>query len=178
MRIIAGSLKGRRLFTPKDRAIRPTSDRVRESLFSILGARVVNAQFLDLFCGVGACGIEALSRGAAHATFVDESRESLRLVRQNLEKCGVAVQSMVMQGRIPEDLRSSMPPFHIIFADPPYTYTLYESLLTAIVARSLLLPGGLVVIETSRACTLPDQVSSLHKTDCRIYGDTALSFFS
>ena len=178
MRIIAGSLKGRRLFTPKDRAIRPTSDRVRESLFSILGARVVDAQFLDLFCGVGACGIEAISRGAAHVTFVDESRESLRLVRQNLEKCGIAVQGMVVQGRIPEDLRDSMPPFHLIFADPPYAYTGYEALLAAIQDKGLLLPGGLVILETARACVLPDGVSSLRKSDCRVYGDTALSFFS
>lgn len=178
MRIIAGSLKGRKLFTPKDRAIRPTSDRVRESLFSILGARVIDAQFLDLFSGVGACGIEALSRGAAHATFVDDSREALRLARQNLEKCGVSIQAMVMQAHLPQGLPRAMPPFTIIFADPPYDYDRHENLFEVIADRSLLLPGGLLVVETSQSRELPAQLSGFTRTDRRVYGDTALSFFS
>ncbi len=178
MRIIAGSLKGRRLFTPKDRAIRPTSDRVRESLFSILGERMRGAQFLDLFCGAGACGIEALSRGANHVTFVDESHEATRLVRRNLALCGVEIQGMVVQAHIPEGLRRDMPPFHLVFADPPYNYPAYEALLVALVENRLLLPGALIILETSRFCDLPDQVVSLRKTDCRVYGDTSLLFFS
>lgn len=178
MRIIAGSLKGRKLFTPKDRAIRPTSDRVRESLFSILGARVIDAQFLDLFSGVGACGIEALSRGAAHTTFVDDSREALRLARQNLEKCGVSIQAMVMQAHLPEGLPRAMPPVTIIFADPPYDYDRHENLFQVIADRSLLLPGGLLVVETSQSRELPAQLSGFTRTDRRVYGDTALSFFS
>ncbi|HOC69450.1 MAG TPA: 16S rRNA (guanine(966)-N(2))-methyltransferase RsmD [Candidatus Hydrogenedentes bacterium] len=178
MRIIAGDFKGRRLFTPRNRDIRPTSDRVRESLFSILGERVRNAQFLDLFCGVGACGIEALSRGAAHATFVDASREALDLARRNLALCGVEISGMLIQAQIPEDLRRPMPPFHLVFADPPYTFPAYEALLEVLVKNRLLLPDARVIIETSRFRSLPDQVSSLCKIDHRVYGDTALSFFS
>ncbi len=178
MRIIAGTLKGRRLFTPKDRTIRPTSDRVRENLFNILGNRVQNAQFLDLFCGVGACGIEALSRGADHVTFVDESREALQLVRRNLAVCDVAIQGMVIQTSLPDGLCRPMPPFHLVFADPPYTYPAYESLLAALVNHNLLLPDARVILETSRFCELPEHVSTLRKVDYRIYGDTALSIFT
>lgn len=178
MRIIAGSLRGRRLFTPKDRSIRPTSDRVRENLFNILGERVRDAQFLDLFCGAGGCGIEALSRGAAHVTFIDQARDALQLVKRNLEMCDITLKSMVIQARIPQDLPHSMPPFHLIFADPPYTYSGYDTLLAEIAAKSLLLPGGRIILETSRACILPDRIASFSQTDRRIYGDTALSFFS
>jgi 16S rRNA (guanine966-N2)-methyltransferase len=178
MRIIAGSLKGRRLFTPKDRAIRPTSDRVRENLFNILGNRVKGSHFLDLYCGVGACGIEALSRGAAHATFVDESRDALNLVQRNLDLCGVAIQGMLIHASIPERLNRPMPPFHIIFADPPYGYNAYESLLVTIKTKCLLLPDGIVIVETARSDELPDQTGALNKIDRRVYGDTALSFFT
>ena len=178
MRIIAGTLKGRRLFTPKDRDIRPTSDRVRENLFNILGPAIQGAQFLDLFCGSGACGIEALSRGAAHATFIDESREALKLVQRNLEHCDVTVQSMVMQARIPQELNRPMPPFHLIFADPPYGYASYELLLEVLSTRSLLLPGGTVILETARTQALPERMASLQRTDQRRYGDTSLSFFT
>lgn len=177
MRIIAGSLKGRKLFTPKDRSIRPTSDRVRENLFNILNARVPNARFLDVFCGVGACGIEALSRGAAYAAFVDESREALRLVRQNVEKFGISAQTTLIPAHLPEGLPRLLPPFHIIFADPPYAYNDYKSLFDAIMDRSLLLPGGLLIIETSRTRTLPMELSGLNQIDRRMYGDTALTFF-
>ena len=85
---------------------------------------------------------------------------------------------MLLQARIPEDLRRPMPPFHLVFADPPYTYPAYEALLTALVENRLLLPDARVIVETSRSCLLPDQIAALRKIDHRVYGDTALSIFS
>nr|MBP7869765.1 RsmD family RNA methyltransferase [Candidatus Hydrogenedentota bacterium] len=115
---------------------------------------------------------------AAHATFVDASREALDLARRNLALCGVEISGMLIQAQIPEDLRRPMPPFHLVFADPPYTFPAYEALLEVLVKNRLLLPDARVIIETSRFRSLPDQVSSLCKIDHRVYGDTALSFFS
>ncbi|MFA7692321.1 MAG: 16S rRNA (guanine(966)-N(2))-methyltransferase RsmD [Candidatus Hydrogenedentes bacterium] len=178
MRIVAGSLKGRRLLTPQNKLIRPTSDRVRENLFNILGVRVIDTHFLDLYSGVGACGIEALSRGAAHATFIDNAPEALKLVRRNLEKCDVAIQAMVIQAHLPDGLPRSMPPFSIIFADPPYADDQQERLLEAIAERNLLLPDGRIIIESGRRDPLPEQAACYRRVDQRIYGESCLSFFA
>lgn len=179
MRIISGEFKGRKLTPPRDFSIRPTSDRIRENLFNILGARVRGAQFLDLFCGTGACGIEALSRGAAYAVFVDLSQEAMHLVKKNLKACKAETHAQFISGKIPDVLTvRPMPPFDIIFADPPYAFTEWHNLFEVICTQHLLVSGGMLIIESSSKTILPESFFSLHSVDHRIYGDNALTFFS
>jgi len=123
MRIVGGSARGRRLLAPRDSTVRPTSDRVREALFNILGARVDGVRVLDLFAGTGALGIEALSRGAAHCAFVESSPAALRLIAGNLEDAGLAGRATVLRGNVFRQrtrLRRAGAAFDIVFADPPY----------------------------------------------------------
>lgn len=178
MRIIAGSAKGRRLLAPGNRAIRPTGDRMRESLFSILMPRIAGARFLDLFCGSGANGIEALSRGAAHATFIDDNAEALRITRHNLEVCRLAVDSQVIKASIPAQMERQPRPFDIIFADPPYAWQHYDALLTAVIEKGFFEPGGLIILETARDANLPEKVGILCQQQRRRYGESALIFFA
>ena len=127
MRVIAGTLKGRVLKTPAWEGLRPTSDRLRETLFNVLAASVAGARVLDAYAGTGAIGIEALSRGAAHVTFVDADRRAQALVAENLARCGIAEGYAIIRataGRAFETLRRdpSFVPFDIILLDPPYDH--------------------------------------------------------
>lgn len=178
MRIIGGTAKGRRLFSPPDRQTRPTSGRVRESLFNILGERVEGARFLDLFCGAGAVGIEALSRGAIHATFVDQQTETLSLARRNLQHCQLHRQADLQRLTLPNQLNRLAVPYHIVFADPPYTLSCQEELLASLAEAKLLCPDAVVIVESARKVTLPDEVDTLTKTDMRRYGDSVLHFYT
>ena len=178
MRIIAGAARGRRLMVPDDYSIRPTTDRVRENLFNILAFRIEGVRFLDLFCGVGANGIEALSRGAAHATFIDASESALRLTRRNLQHCQVAERSICLHLRLPGELPLAVAPFALVFADPPYDYDDYQALLLALQQRQCLAPGSTVIIETNHKCMLPETVESLNQTRRKRYGETALTFYA
>lgn len=178
MHVIAGSAKGRRLLTPKDQSIRPTSSRVKEAIFSILAPRVVHARFLDLFAGTGAIGIEALSRGASHVVFVEPARESLTLLRQNIERCGMAAQADVMARTAAEFLRRSSGSrcFDIIFADPPYDQ-LPRNVLSSIAQSAILGPNSIVILEHASAASVPEQIGRLVRIRQYRYGDTALSRF-
>ncbi len=178
MRIIAGTARGRRLQAPSNRAIRPTGDRTRENLFNILMPRIAGARFLDLFCGSGANGIEALSRGAAHATFIDNDNAALRITRHNLELCRLSVDSSIIKASIPAQLERQPQPFDIVFADPPYTYGDYTALLTTLSALDFLAADCLVVVETSHKTSLPAAAGPLRQQRQRRYGDTALTFFA
>ncbi len=178
MRIIAGAARGRRLMVPDDWSIRPTTDRVRENLFNILAFRVEGVRFLDLFCGVGANGIEALSRGAAHATLIDASEKALRLTRRNLQHCQVAERSICLQLRLPGELPQAVVPFDIVFADPPYDFDNHQELLLTLQQRQCLAPGSVVIIETNHKRMLPETVGMLRQTRRKRYGETALTFYA
>jgi 16S rRNA (guanine966-N2)-methyltransferase len=170
--VIAGTLRGRRLAAPKGTATRPTSDRVREALFSILGARVDGARVLDLFAGSGALGIEALSRGAAAATFVDDAPAAIRAIRANLEH---AAGGEVVRRDAAAFLRTARRDgrqYDLVFLDPPYRLApeLGRSLAEPLAA--VLAPGGLVVSESDRRTPL--DLSPLTIDDERRYGDTLI----
>ena len=172
MRVIAGAHKGRRLVVPAGSATRPTSDRVREALFSILGSRVQGAQVLDLFAGSGALGIEALSRGAAAATFVDDAAPAVGAIRRNLEAVeGGTVVQRDARGFL-RDAQTDGRQYDLIFVDPPYRQaaTLGRELAEALAA--VVRPGGLVISESDRRAPLdfPD----LPFRDERRYGDTLI----
>mgnify|MGYP002400799701 CR=1 FL=1 len=179
MRIIAGSARGIPLMPPpKDMPIRPTLDRVREALFSILAHRVDGGRFLDLFAGSGANGIEALSRGAAEAVFADADARALKLVRANLEKTRLERHGVCLRLNIPQDLRRLNGSFSIIFADPPYAFSGHAALLAGVGEHGLLAPEGILVFEHARKTVLPDAVSAFQRYRIALYGDTGLSFYS
>jgi len=172
MRVIAGSYGGRRLQAPAGLDTRPTSDRVREALFSILGERVAGARVLDLFAGSGALGIEALSRGAAEATFVDSAQAAIRAVRANLEAIGVEAEVRRADARRFLGAASAAArQYDLVFLDPPYRLT---GRLGGELTASLpvvLAPGAAVVAESDRRAPLELGLPIL---DERRYGDTLI----
>ena len=179
MRIIAGTARGLRLpGTPDDREIRPTLDRVREALFNILGPRVVGARFLDLFAGTGANGIEALSRGAAAATFLDNSQAAIRSIKTNLEAAKLADRATVQSLHMPHDARQIRGgPFDIIFADPPYAFTEWDATLSALDSIDAIVPGGILIREFPTRAESPAGSARFQRTRTAKYGDSSLAFF-
>lgn len=169
MRIIAGKYRGRTLAAFKGNAVRPTADRVKESVFQILSARLFGARVLDLFCGSGALGIESLSRGAREAVFNDSAFESVALCKKNLSF--VAEPSFVMQGDFRACLRGAAGEFDLIFSDPPYAEDYLGEILS--LAERKLSRGGLVVHESEREETVPE---GWEIADLRRYGRTGVWF--
>ncbi len=186
MRVIAGTAKGIRLEIPKGLDIRPTLDRVREALFSILAPRLEGARFLDLFAGTGANGIEALSRGAAWCTFADNAPAALAAIARNLEVARLSGRAERLELSLPGDIRvlaNRAKPYDIVFADPPHTFAAHEVLLEQIQANHILAGGGVVVVEHATRAALdvaqpPSAVSGLSCSRRATYGDTTLSFFA
>lgn len=183
MRVISGSARGRRLNAPQDHRIRPTSDRIKEALFSIiisLCGDISGFRVLDIFCGTGSLGIEALSRGAASAVFVDNHRNSISLVRANLESTGLASKGEVIVAEASASLERIAVmglKFDLVLADPPYNKGMPLTLLTGLISLDLLAEGGVVVIETSSHEGL-QEMDGFTLFNRRVYGDTALSFYS
>jgi 16S rRNA (guanine966-N2)-methyltransferase len=146
MRVIAGIYKGRKLYTAKGDWLRPTSDRNREFLFAYLGNLIEEARVVDLFAGTGSLGIEALSRGASSATFVDAAFAAIQVLRKNLQF--VEQPTLVCRQDAQVFLHQSVPPAEFIFADPPYEFTDFAALMELIRARRLLAPNGWLVYES------------------------------
>jgi 16S rRNA (guanine966-N2)-methyltransferase len=156
---------------------RPTAERTREALFSIWQARVEGARFLDLFCGSGAAGLEALSRGAAAATLVDADRRAVAVAERNRDRLGAAA-GRTLRLALPGALGSGPlrgESFDLVFADPPYDFEDWVALLAAV--EPLLATGAEIVIEHAARVELPDRVASLRRFDARRYGDSALAFY-
>jgi len=175
MRIIAGTLKGRRLETPDWPGLRPTSDRLRETLFNVLAPRIEGARFLDAYAGTGAVGIEALSRGAAHVTFVEQDRRAAELVEQNLARCGVNDRYAIIRARFAGAASRLPEPFDILFLDPPYGTA---ELIDALDAAAPLVTGNAVlVVEHAKRDRAPEAVAALVRTRELAQGDSTLSFF-
>jgi 16S rRNA (guanine(966)-N(2))-methyltransferase RsmD len=182
MRVIGGSARGRQLAGFTGREIRPTPDRVREALFSILYSKrgpLSGCAVLDLFAGSGALGIEALSRGAGHTWFIDSSRSAIDTIRQNLARCGLADRATVIMADLCETLprMAGYGPFDLLFADPPYAAGHAPRLLQEVSRLGLLTPDGLLCLETAPLDQVPDQVNNLALLDRRRYGSTMLHFF-
>ncbi|MBB4064313.1 16S rRNA (guanine(966)-N(2))-methyltransferase RsmD [Gellertiella hungarica] len=181
MRIVGGDLRGRALATPKTNAIRPTTDRTRESLFNILAHTYPDAldgaRMMDLFAGTGAVGIEALSRGCRFGLFVESSVEGRGLLWQNIETLGLTGRARMLR-RDATDLGSAgtMEAFHFAFADPPYGQGLGEKALAAAAAGNWLKPGALVVLE-ERADIEPAMDAVFQRLEDRTFGDTRMHFY-
>ncbi len=180
MRVIAGALKGRVLKAPTWEGLRPTSDRLRETLFNVLGSRVAGARVLDVYAGTGAIGIEAMSRGAADVTFVEQDRRAQALIAANLDRCGITGGYAIIRasaGRAVEQLRRgpAFVPFDLVLLDPPYGCPAAEA-LTGVDA--LVAPDGLVVFEHAKRQPVPAAVGRLTLTRDLVSGDSALAFYA
>lgn len=205
LRIIGGSLKGRRLYSVRGTTVRPTADRLRESIFNILAFRLQGVVVLDLFAGTGAFGIEALSRGAMFAVFIDNDDKALSVIGQNIQLCALASRVKVIKWNIIKNLncirpacaphlsavpgqagadRSARPTFDLVFMDPPYNSNLIKPALLNLHNCRSLERGASIVIEHTLLEPIPEDIVKVHKqriftiTDQRRYGKTVVSFLS
>jgi 16S rRNA (guanine(966)-N(2))-methyltransferase RsmD len=180
MRVIAGSLKGRRLKSPTWNGLRPTSDKLRETLFNVLGGRVVGARVLDGYAGTGAIGIEAISRGARHVTFVEADRRAQALIDDNLKTCGIETGYTMLRSTVERAWSTlvadpAFTPFTLILLDPPYDQPAGEMLAGA---DRLLAPEGWVVLEHARRTLPPDHAGRLERARDLRSGDSALAIYA
>ncbi len=181
MRIVAGRFRGRAIATPEHEGLRPTSDRVRESIFNILAHGIADfelegARVIDLFAGTGALGLEALSRGASYCLFVEEGVEARALIRRNVEAFGLTGETRIFR-RDATDLgpAGNMPPYSLAFLDPPYGKGLAGRALAGLVQGGWLAPGALCVVE-DRAGEQLDRPDSCGPLDVRTWGETQVHF--
>lgn len=180
MRIIAGSAKGRTLKVPKGTEVRPTADRVKETIFNVLGQWCDGETVLDLFAGVGGLGLEALSRGASAATFVERDPACLSTLAENARMLGFGDATTTLLRPVDRALRQLAERgarFSLVFADPPYALRAGPSVLEALDAGGLVEPGGRVVFECDRREDLPESVGELHRIDDRQFGDTRVAIY-
>ena len=172
MRVIAGKFKGTPLSSPKSDKVRPTGDKVKEAVFTKLAFDLPGARVLDLFCGSGALGIEALSRGASEVVFVDKNRDSAELTKKNLEK--VEVKTPVYCRDALLALKAVKQPFDIIFLDPPYMSKLYTPALQLIREKELLKEDGIIVCEHAKEQQI--DFVGFEVFDAKVYGTVQLSY--
>jgi 16S rRNA (guanine(966)-N(2))-methyltransferase RsmD len=175
MRIITGRFKGVRVSAPAGSAVRPTSDGLRETLFNVLQDTVAAKRVLDAFAGTGALGLEALSRGAAHVTFIERDPRVLRVLKENVTRCRAEDACAIIRDDFLH-ARRAPEPFDLILIDPPYDI---EDLAQVVeIAATLAAPGGQVVLEHARRRESPPAVGSLVRTRVLVAGDSALSFYA
>jgi 16S rRNA (guanine966-N2)-methyltransferase len=178
MRVIAGEAKGRKLLSVPGQATRPITDRVKESLFNILGERVVNALFLDLFAGTGSVGIEALSRGVRRAVFVERNRQALKVIAENLKMTGLDDRAQVVSSDVFKFLRGEFEKFDIVYIAPPQYKGLWARTLLTLDRRELLADEGLIIAQIHPKEFASLDLKSLQLTDQRKYGSTLLCFYA
>jgi 16S rRNA (guanine966-N2)-methyltransferase len=179
LRIISGTYKGKKLLPFPGKTIRPTSDRLREALFNILADKIQGALVLDLFAGTGALGIEALSRGAGAATFIEKDASAVLLLKKNIHACGLEENVHVIQWDILTNLnciQSITPGFNLVFMDPPYQKDMVQSALRHLSNSNALQNNACLVIEHSKFDPIPNIPKAFQLKDERKYGKTLVSF--
>ncbi|HET9037285.1 MAG TPA: 16S rRNA (guanine(966)-N(2))-methyltransferase RsmD [Myxococcaceae bacterium] len=180
MRIVAGTHRGRPLAGPKSSGLRPTADRVRESLFNLLGQFFEGGEVLDLYAGTGALAFEALSRGMRRAVLVDQGAESARLVQENARALqlegAIELLRMPVARAVPR-LSAEGRTFALVFADPPYADVVVTEVAQAVGEGGLMAEGGTLVVEHGRREVAPERVGGLQRTDSRRFGDTVVSLY-
>lgn len=179
MRIISGKYKGHQLVSFDANHIRPTTDRVKETEFNILMHEIADSEVLDLFCGTGNLGLEALSRGASSVVFVDKNKKSIDITKKNIEKLKInkADYSIVLSDVISFLKTYSGPSFDVIFADPPFTEKMAHDVLSALAESKVFSRKSILAIESEKKERLDDEYGILYKSDRRVFGDKILSFF-
>jgi 16S rRNA (guanine(966)-N(2))-methyltransferase RsmD len=181
MRVISGLYKGRKLRGPRGLDLRPTGDRLKETVFNILGPGLQASVFLDAFSGTGSIGIEALSRGAREVVFIENGREGISLIRQNLEICGIAAGFRLLAQDIFTALRSlgrERFSADTVYLDPPYNWQPYQDLIETLVAVSVIGPSSRVVLEHHRKSSAPETGIGYRLTRRVRQGDNCLSFYA
>jgi 16S rRNA (guanine966-N2)-methyltransferase len=182
MRITGGQRKGRILASPKGLETRPTSDQVREAIFNIIGQDLRGVKVLDLFAGTGSLGLETLSRGASCAVFIDNSRQSVKLIKKNLALCGYEDAGVVLRRDLRKGIRRIQPVvkgvFDLVFIDPPYGKDFISLILSELSTTAILSDKSRVVAESSKSEKLPFFVGMLEMIDGRSYGYTKVSFYA
>jgi 16S rRNA (guanine966-N2)-methyltransferase len=180
MRVLAGALKGQRLVTPRGASTRPTGDRVRIACLDTLTPYLGRGPFLDLFAGAGAVGIEALSRGAPSAVFVDLDPSALRALRDNVARLGLLARARVIRDdavRVVDSLARGGERFAVVFLDPPYVSARAADALAALASGVVLAPGALVVLQHSTKAPPSESLGVLSLWKARRFGETTLTFF-
>jgi 16S rRNA (guanine966-N2)-methyltransferase len=177
MRVIAGTMKGRQLHSPTWDGLRPTSDRLRETLFNLLAPRIQGARMLDGYAGTGAVGIEALSRGALAVTFVEQDRRAQALIAKNVAACGISEGYAIIGSTVLHaiDTLRDGPAFDIVFLDPPYASDIHDVLQTVGV---IVKESGIVIVEHARRTALPATAGALKRTREVRSGDSALAIYA
>ena len=175
MRIIAGERRGRKLLSPEGTEVRPTTNMVKESVFNILQFGIEGRRFLDLFAGSGQMGLEALSRGAREAVFVDSSRESLRVIEKNIESAGFGDRAKVAASDFAGFLKAGRDSFDVAFIDPPYREGLMERALELTALR--MSPGGVILCEHGSREELPERAGEFFKAKVYKYGRTSVTAY-
>jgi 16S rRNA (guanine(966)-N(2))-methyltransferase RsmD len=179
MRVISGKFKSRQLKGTPPSGIRPTSDKLKETIFNILGPRVDGATFLDGCAGMGGIGIEAISRGAAFVYFVEQSRKASQIIRENLKSLGVEDGFKVLELDLIKGLNALETPCDIAFIDPPYEREdLYDACLNRFGSSPLLNSGGFLIMEHSKRKELPETAGNLRRFRSLVQGDAALAFYT
>jgi 16S rRNA (guanine966-N2)-methyltransferase len=183
VKISAGSCRGRILLTGTDKRVRPTTGRVKEALFSMIAAKITQAHVLDLFSGSGNLGLEALSRGAASAVFVDNNKKSLAMIRENIKRCGFTDQTTLLSGSaLQEKLYTCLEQpqtrgFDLVFLDPPYEQGMAQTALNHLATADFLEPGAVIVTEEAENVTV-SMPSEWNQLQSRGYGDTRITIWT
>lgn len=177
MRIISGEFKGRKLMTPNDNRIRPTTDKVKEAVFSIIAAYIPEGVFLDLFSGTGNMGLEAISRGAKRAYFTDIDRRSTAIIRENVKHCRAEDRSVIMCADYISALNKIHDKVDVIFVDPPYKEGAIETCMQKISESDILASDGIIVAEHSNKDELPEELFGFKFMKKRNYGKISISIY-
>lgn len=180
MRIGGGELRGRRLYAPKGMETRPTSGRLKKSLFDVLAGRLSGVRVLDLYAGAGALGLEALSRGASSAVFVERGRKAAEAIRRNVEELGLGSRSEILSKDVGTTLRrleERGEPFDVVFADPPYRSEEVEAVLELLGESALLADGAVVAIEHHHKTALPSQCGTLRRRRSLKAGESSVTLY-
>jgi len=176
MRVITGLAKGRRLVAPKGLATRPMLNRIKENVFNIISTRLEDAVVLDVFAGSGSLGVEALSRGAARAVFIDAAQEACEVITTNIQACGFVDDSTIIRGRLPGVLQGQRQEFDLIFVDPPVRISVSELAEVMEAIRPLFVEGGLLILQTTTVMKIP-QFTGLTLHDSRKYGQSLITMY-
>ena len=180
LRVISGKARGLKLDTPKNQDVRPTTDRVKESLFNMINSYIMDSNILDLFAGTGSLGIECLSRGAKNCVFVDKSKDSINIVRSNVKKVSVDNESTILNVDFKDAVKrlsTQNQKFDVIFMDPPYYENMFIECLKSIDKFNLLDEDGIIVVEHDTKDLFEDSIGRLNKSREKKYGNTTLTFY-
>ena len=177
MRIIAGELKGRRLMTPQDNRVRPTTDKVKEAVFSMVQSYLPDGVVIDCFAGTGSLGLEAVSRGARHVYFIDKDKASIRLVKENVAYCGVGDRATILWADYERALGKVDQQADVIFLDPPYDAGIIEDVIGCIIEKDRLAEDGIIVCEHSFYDSMPEEISGLTVLKSKKYGKIGITVY-